>query len=161
MKAWLAVVLAAGLGACAHDPHKPQTVTELHQWYDWQHERGEKLYGALANDFSRIARREGRAGAIAQLGEAGYECQYGEAHEDYPEPMAVCTRSFATRACQFDWEVSLTSHPRRPDSVESTGVDFRRDCVGTGGDWPEPVNSAIDDQLAPSALEPGGADQLP
>lgn len=142
------------LGACAHDPHKPQTVAEVHQWYDWQHERGEKLYVALANDFSRIARRDGRAGAIAQLGEAGYECQYGEAHEAYPEPMAVCTRSFATRACQMDWEVSLTSNPRRPDSVESTSVDFRRDCVGIGGDWPEPVESAIDDQLAPGGPDP-------
>ncbi|MFN7163946.1 MAG: hypothetical protein ACK4P2_03925 [Hyphomonas sp.] len=158
MKVWLAVILAAGIGACAHDPHKPQTVTELHQWHDWQHERGEDLYAALANDVSRIARREGRAGAIAQLGEAGYDCQYGEAHADYPEPMAVCTRSFATRACQFDWDVSLTSVPARPDGVETTDVDFRRDCVGTGGDWPEPVVSAIDDQLAPSALLPGAED---
>lgn len=158
MRVPLVVLAVLALEACAHDPHKPQTVAEVHQWYDWQHERGEKLYVALANDFSRIARRDGRAAAIAQLGEAGYECQYGEAHEDYPEPMAVCTRSFATRACQMDWEVSLTSDPRRRDSVDSTSVDFRRDCVGTGQDWPEAVESAIDDQLAPAGPLPAGAD---
>jgi hypothetical protein len=26
---------------------------------------------------------------------------------------------------------------------------FKRDCVGTADDWPEPIQSAIDDQLAP------------
>ena len=149
MKAFLVLALAASLGACATGFPKPQTMTEMHQWYDWQHERGEKLYAALANDFSRIAHKAGRAATIAQLGEAGYECQYGEAHEDYPEPMAVCTRSFATRACQMDWEVSLTSDPKKPDSVATTDVGYRRDCVSTGADFPEPIESAIDDQLAP------------
>ncbi len=152
MKAVLVIMLAAGLGGCAHDPFKPKTLSEIHDFNDWQHERGEKLYAALANDFSLIARKEGRAETLAQLDAAGYECTYGEAHADYPEPMAVCTRSFATRACQFDWEVSLTSDPEKPDSVDSTDVDFRRDCVSTGGDWPEPIESAIDDQLAPADL---------
>jgi len=154
MKALLLAVLAVGLGACAHGSGKPQTLLEMHQWHDWQHERGDALYAALANDVSRIARTHGRAAALGQLGEAGYECQFGEAHEDYPEPAAVCTRSFATRACQFDWEVTLTSDPARLDSIETTDVDFRRDCVGTGGDWPEPVESAIDDQLAPGIAPP-------
>lgn len=158
MKAFLVLALAAGLGACATDFPKPQTMTEMHDWNDWQHQRGEKLYVALANDVSRIARKAGRAATLAQLDEAGYACQYGEAHADYPEPMAVCTRSFATRACQMDWEVTLTSDPERADSVETTGVDFRRDCVGTAADWPEPVESAIDSQLAPAegpGLSPG------
>ena len=148
------LVLVAGmvgaLAACAHQSPKPQTVLEVHQANDWQYARGEKLYAALANDISRIARKNGRGETLRQLGEAGYECQYGEASEDYPEPMAVCARSFATRACQFDWEVTLTSDPARPDMVDTTDVDFRRDCVSTGDDWPEPVDSAIDDQLAPS-----------
>ncbi|MFN7178326.1 hypothetical protein [Hyphomonas sp.] len=155
MRRVLTVLLVAGLAACAHDFPRPKTIAEMHDLNDWQHQRGEKLYVALANDVSRIARRSGRAATLAQLGEAGYECQYGEAHQDYPEPMAVCTRSFATRACQMDWEVTLTSDPERADSVETTGVDFRRDCVGTAADWPEPVESAIDSQLAPPpALEP-------
>lgn len=152
MKVSLAAVLALALGACATDFPKPQTISEMHQWNDWQHERGEKLYAALANDVSRIAHRDGRASTIAQLQEAGYECIYGEAHEDYPEPAAQCTRSFATRACQMDWEVFLTSDPGRLDSIATTDVDFRRDCVSTGADWPEPVVSAIDDQLAPAEL---------
>lgn len=90
----------------------------------------------------------------AQLGVAGYECQFGEAHTDYPEPMAVCARRIATRACQMDWEMSFTSDPKWPDSVDSTVVDFRRDCVGTAADFPEPVESAIDDQPDPPPALP-------
>lgn len=150
MKAIWVVVLAAGLGACAHGTPEPTTVAELHQQHTWQHEPGAELLAAMEKQVDRIARREGRAATLAQLDEAGYECTYGEAHADYPEPMAVCTRSFASRACQFDWEVSLTSDPKVPGSVDETGAGFKRDCVGTGDDWPEPVKSAIDDQLAPA-----------
>ena len=151
MKALLALALAAALGACAHNDPKPQTLSEMHQSHDWQNEPGETLQAALERDVRRIAAREGRAATLAQLGEAGYECQYGEAHEDYPEPMAVCTRSFATRACQMDWEVSLTSDPKKPGSVDTTDAGYRRDCVGTAEDFPEPIKSAIDDQLATPA----------
>ena len=144
--AGLAVLAAAG---CAHQSSDPQTIGEMHQFHDWQHGRGVRLHAAMANDVSRIARKAGRAGTLAQLKAEGYECQYGEAHEDYPEPAAVCARSFATRACQMDWEVTLTSDPERADSVSTTDVDFRRDCVSTGADWPEPVVSEINTQLAP------------
>ena len=157
MKGFLALVLAAGLGACAHGMAGPKTVTELHQQHVWQHEPGADLMAAMETGFSRIAHREGRAATLAQLAEAGYECTYGEAHEDYPEPMAVCTRSFASRACQFDWEVSLTSNPKKPDSVDSAEAGFRRDCVGLADDFPEPIKSAIDDQLAPPPPLPGTA----
>ncbi len=142
--------VVSALAACATDAHRPQTIAEVHQQSEWQHDPGAALQAAMADDVSRIARKEGRAGAITQLEAAGYECQYGEAHTDYPEPMAVCTRSFATRACQFDWKVVLTSDPARLDSVDATNVDFTRDCVDTADDWPVPVNSAIDDQLAPA-----------
>jgi hypothetical protein len=71
---------------------------------------------------------------------------YGEAHQDYPDPMAVCSRSFATRACQMDWEISSTAENGMVDDVDGS---FRRDCVGTADDWPEPVVSEIDAQLAP------------
>jgi hypothetical protein len=157
MKAVLLLILALGLGGCAHDALKPKTMNEIHDLYDWAHESGEKLIAELADDVSRIARKAGRASLIAQLGEAGYECQYGEAHADYPEPMAVCTRSFATRACQMDWEVSLTSDPEKPDSVDFADAGFRRDCVGLADDFPEPIKSAIDDQLAPPPALPDTA----
>jgi hypothetical protein len=60
----------------------------------------------------------------------------------------VCSRSFATRRCQMDWEISSTA-----DKGMVTWVDgaFRRDCVGLADDWPDQVKSAIDDQLAPAA----------
>ncbi len=150
MKAIWVAILAAGLAACAHETAGPKTLTDMHQQHTWQHEPGAELQAVMAKDVGRIARGEGRAAVLAQLGEAGYACTYGEAHADYPEPMAVCTRSFATRACQFDWEVSLSSDPTKLDSVDNTGASFRRDCVGTADDWPEPVTSAIDDQLAPA-----------
>lgn len=155
MRMILAGLAALVVAACAHDSGKPQTVREMHQIHDWQHDRGARLYAALANDVSRIARKAGRAGTLAQLQAEGYGCFYGEAHEDYPEPAAVCSRSFATRACQMNWEVTLTSDPERADSVDSTDVDFRRDCVGTEADWPEPVVSDIDTQLGPMTSPDG------
>ena len=157
MKALAGVILALVLGACAHGMAGPKTVTELHEQHVWQHEPGADLRAAMETGFSRIAHREGRIATLAQLAEAGYECTYGEAHEDYPEPMAVCTRSFASRACQFDWEVWLTSDPKKPDSVDAAGAGFRRDCVGLADDFPEPIKSAIDDQLAPPPPLPGTA----
>lgn len=155
MKKVMAGLAALAVAACAHGGGKAMTISDLHQMHDWQNESGAQLSAALDRDVSRIARKAGRAGTLAQLQAEGYECLYGEAHEDYPEPAAVCTRSFATRACQFDWEVTLTSDPARPDSVATTDADFRRDCVGTGDDWPEPVVSEIDNQLAPADLPDG------
>lgn len=143
------------VSACAHVGPAPQTVTGIHQANDWQHGEGSRLKAALTRDFSRIAHEAGRAATLAQIQAAGYECIYGEGHEDYPEPAAVCTYSFATRACQMDWELSLTSDPARPDSVDWTDAAFRRDCVGTADDWPEPVASEIDLQLAPLAPRDG------
>lgn len=149
MTALAGVMLALGLGACAHEMAGPKTVAELHEQHVWQYEPGAGLMAAMETGVSRIAHREGLAATLAQLAEAGYECTYGEAHVDHPEPMAVCTRSFASRACQFDWEVWLTSDPKKTDSVDSAGAGFRPDCVGLAGDFPEPIKSAIDDQLAP------------
>lgn len=149
MRAVLIACMLGGLGGCAIAPPPSQTLAEMHQSHDWQHEPGEALQAAMNEDAARIGRAEGRAATLAQLQAAGYECQFGEAHADYPEPMAVCARSFATRACQFDWEVVLTSDPARPDGVETIAADFTRDCVATADDWPKPVVSAIDDQLAP------------
>jgi hypothetical protein len=157
MKAFWIVLLVAGIGACAHHAAGPATLAELHAAHDWQHEDGAALDKAMSRQADRLAKGASRAAAIAQLGEAGYTCLYGEAHEDYPEPAAVCARSFATRACQMDWEVVITSDPARPDSIDSSGGEFRRDCVGLDRDWPEPIKSAIDDQLAPGPELPAAS----
>ena len=90
-----------------------------------------------------------RAQTTEAFAAAGFECQYGEAHQDYPDPMQVCTRSFATRECQMDWEISTTADKGMTNEVTA---DFRRDCVGTDKDWPEPIVSDIDKQLAPPNL---------
>ena len=108
MRMILAGLAALVVAACAHDSGKPQTVREMHQIHDWQHDRGARLYAALANDVSRIARKAGRAGTLAQLQAEGYGCFYGEAHEDYPEPAAVCSRSFASCA-RFSWWSPVSS----------------------------------------------------
>ncbi|MFN3912939.1 hypothetical protein [Hyphomonas sp.] len=148
MRMVLIMVVVAGLGACAHGRPAPQTLAGMHESADWANEDGDVLQTALQRTVAHLARDGGRAAALLQVNAAGYECTYGEAHEDYPEPAAVCTRSFASRACQFDWEVTITSDPARPDSIDSADAGFRRDCVGTARDWPEPVISAIDDGLA-------------
>jgi hypothetical protein len=118
---------------------------------------GDGNYSGTADDVVGLAKGASRAAAIAQLSEAGYACLYGEAHQDYPEPAAVCARSFATRACQMDWEVVITSDPVLPDSIDSSGGEFRRDCVGIDRDWPEPIKSAIDNQLAPGPALPAAS----
>ncbi len=158
MRVLFGVMAVMALGACAHEAPveaAAKTIADMHQEGDWQHGAGEALQAGLAAEVSRIGQDEGRAALIAELQAAGYECIYGEAHEDYPEPAAQCSRSFATRACQMDWEVFVTSDPAVPDSVDTADTAYRRDCVGTADDWPEAMKSAIDDQLAPPpALEP-------
>lgn len=143
--------LAIALAACAVAP-APATLTEAASARDWANGPAIDHDRAFSKDVSRILGGASRADAIGALNAAGYECIYGEAHEDYPEPAAQCTRGFATRACQMDWEVFLTSVPERPGRVESLEASFARDCVGTDRDYPEPKVSAIDDQLAPLSL---------
>ena len=121
---------------------------DLKAAHDWQYEAGERLNADWASGVQGILGALSRSDAIAAIQAAGFECMYGEAHEDYPDPIAVCSRSFATRRCQMDWEISSTA-----DKGMVTWVDgaFRRDCVGLADDWPDQVKSAIDDQLAPAA----------
>jgi hypothetical protein len=136
------VVLA--LGACETEP---ATLEELHQTLDWDMDDGRQLNDTYASGVRRILGSLSRPDEIDLLKAAGYECIFGEGHELYPDPAAQCTRSFATRECQFDWEVFTTvGDDRKLDDVEAS---FRRDCVGTDRDWPDAVNSPIDDQLAP------------
>jgi hypothetical protein len=156
-------VLASALmlAACSPAPQKaeapkndasapstePETLEALAHARDWEHEDGKTANDALTAAARRILRPMSRSNAIEALHTASYECTYGEASEGYPDPMAVCTRSFATRSCQMTWEISSTADKGRVQDVD--GV-FTRDCVGVDDDWPEPVKSAIDDQLAPA-----------
>jgi hypothetical protein len=154
----LMVGLAVLATACAPAPETPgpeapstKTLAELESAHDWQHGAGEKLNADWNSGVQGILGKLSRPDAIAAIEAAGFSCIYGEAHQDYPDPMAVCTRSFATRSCQMDWEISSTADKGMVDSVDGA---YRRDCVGVDDDWPDPVKSAIDDQLAPPQLPP-------
>ena len=115
--------------------------------HDWQHEPGEALNAGWNEGVKTLLGKLSRQDAIAAIEGAGFACIYGEAHQDYPDPMAVCSRSFATRACQMDWEISSTADKGMVQELDGA---FRRDCVGMDDDWPDKVKSAIDDQLAPA-----------
>jgi len=118
---------------------------------DWQYGDGAKLNADWNAGVKALLGKMSRPDAIGTITGTGFECTYGEAHEDYLDPMAVCKRSFATRACQVDWEIASTADKGMVDEVDGM---FTRDCVGIDRDWPEPVRSAIDDQLAPPAPQP-------
>lgn len=154
----LVVGLAALAAACAPAPETPapetpgpKTLEELESAHDWQHGAGEKLNADWNTGVKGILGKLSRPDAIAAIEAAGFACVYGEAHQDYPDPMAVCSRSFATRSCHMDWEISSTA-----DKGMVTAVDgaYRRGCVGVADDWPDEIKSAIDDQLAPAQPPP-------
>lgn len=128
-------------------PAPPLDLKSIQSARDWQYEAGDKLDAGFKADAAGLLGKLSRPDAIKTLTDAGFECIYGEAHQDYPDPMAVCTRSFATRACQFTWEISSTADKGMVDDVDA---GFRRDCVGTDEDWPDRIESAIDEQLAPA-----------
>jgi opacity protein-like surface antigen len=129
----------------------PRTLTELESAHDWQRGSGEKLNADWNTGVQGVLGKLSRPDAIAAIEGAGFACTYGEAHQDYPDPMAVCTRSFATRSCQMDWEISSTAEGGMVESVDGL---FRRDCVGVDDDWPDEIRSAIDDQVAPAQPPP-------
>ncbi len=148
-----AVVLAGtALAACAAPtpaptPPAPVSLSALEAAHDWQWESGKALDAAWRHGVAALFGGMSRPAAIAAITAAGFECAYGEAHPDYPDPMAVCTRSFATRRCQMNWEISTTADR---GMVHEVGGAFTRDCVGVIDDWPREVTSAIDNQLAPA-----------
>lgn len=125
----------------------PSDLKALEAAHDWQHEPGEKLNAAWDEGVKALLGKLSRPDAIAAITGAGFECIYGEGHEDYPDPAAQCTRSFATRSCQMDWEIFSTADK---GMVDEAGGSFKRDCVGLDDDWPDKVKSAIDDGLAPA-----------
>lgn len=144
-----AAAFALAVGGCAMGPTNPgpQTLDDLEAAHDWQYLPGERLNADWASGVQGILGAMSRPQAIAAIEAAGFSCMYGEAHEDYPDPMAVCSRSFATRRCQMDWEISSTADKGMVNWVDGA---FTRDCVGVEDDWPDAVKSAIDDQLAPA-----------
>lgn len=125
---------------------KSETLEALNQALDWQYDPGDALNTSWNDGVKAILGKMSRSDAIGAIEAAGFECIYGEAHEDYPDPMAVCTRSFATRDCQMDWEIASTAEKAMVDEVDGT---FKRDCVLTDRDWPDKIKSAIDEGLAP------------
>ncbi|HOY79464.1 MAG TPA: hypothetical protein PLN33_16730 [Hyphomonadaceae bacterium] len=150
----LALLAAACSPAPAAQPEPPQPevatpadLAALKAAHDWTVVSGEKLNSDWNAGVKAILGKMSRPDAIAAIEAAGFSCIYGEAHEDYPDPMAVCSRSFATRACQMDWEISSTADKGMVAEVDGL---FRRDCVGTDLDWPDAVKSAIDDGLVPA-----------
>jgi hypothetical protein len=145
----LAAALALALAGCAMGPTNPgpETLDDLEAAHDWQYAPGERLNADWASGVQGILGALSRRQAIDAIEAAGFSCMYGEAHEDYPDPMAVCSRSFATRRCQMDWEISSTADRGMVNWVDGA---FTRDCVGVEDDWPDEVKSAIDDQLAPA-----------
>ncbi len=153
-KLLLAGCVAAALAGCSPQAPiavGPTTLAGLESAHDWQHEPGDKLNAAFDASAKAVLGKLSRPDAIKAITDAGFECIYGEAHETYPDPMAVCSRSFATRACQMDWEIASTADKGMVDSVDGA---FKRDCVGTDDDWPDKVNSPIDNQVAPVAPPP-------
>ena len=125
----------------------PVDLKSLEAAEDWQSGEGAKLNADWNAGVTALLGKMSRPDAIAAIQGAGFECIYGEAHADYPDPAAQCTRSFATRACQMDWEIFSTAENAMVDEVNGS---FTRDCVGIDRDWPDPVRSAIDDQRAPA-----------
>lgn len=115
----------------------PASLDALHAAHDWQNEPGPELAAAFAAGARRVLAPMSLGERAAALAEAGYACAASGAGD---AAGAACARSFATRACQMDWEIAA--------AAEVT-ARFRRDCVGAARDWPEAVRSAIDDQLAP------------
>jgi len=158
IRAALALGLAFALAACSPAPAPetappaeaaapaPGTLKELEATHEWQRTPGEKLNADWNAGVKAILAKLSRPDAIAAIEEAGFACTYGEAHADYPDPAAQCTRSFATRACQMDWEIFSTADKGMVTEVDGS---YKRDCVGTDDDWPDKINSAIDEQLAP------------
>ena len=158
------LISAALLAACSPAPAptpepapappvaaRPADLEGLKTAHDWQSDPGEALNTAWNDGVKAILGKMSRPDAIGAIEAAGFECMYGEAHEDYPDPMAVCTRSFATRDCQMDWEIASTAEKAMVDEVDGT---FKRDCVLTDRDWPDKINSAIDEGLAPQTPPP-------
>ena len=130
-------------------PVKSETLEALNQAHDWQYDPGEALNASWNDGVKAILGKLSRPDAIAAIQAAGFECIYGEGSEDYPDPAAQCTRSFATRDCQMDWEIFSTADKGVVQDVDGS---FKRDCVLTDRDWPDKINSAIDEGLAPVTL---------
>ena len=141
------IALAANLvalSACASLGKRP-TVAAADGAQDWMNAPGATLAHVYQREMRRALPGLGVGAAIDGLRAAGYDCATGEAHPRHPDPMSVCRKSFATRACQLDQEVALSMTRAIIRKVEAS---FERDCVGTGRDWPSPKRSAIDDGLA-------------
>jgi hypothetical protein len=109
--------LALSLAACQTGT-QPKTLAEIHQAQKWPRTSGAELNGSFRKDVKRflmgMAREDVTAAAEADV----YKCTYGEGHDDYPELTAQCTKRLATRACQMEWNIRLTSDQKKPGKVD-------------------------------------------
>ena len=127
-------------------PKAPVTsLSTLIAAYDWQYESGEELNAAWNTGTKKLLGKMSQSDVIRVIQEAGFSCTSGESQKNHPEPTAVCASGFATRDCQINWEIASTSAKGK---VQVDG-SFKRDCALADRDWPDKVNSAIDDGLAP------------
>jgi hypothetical protein len=149
MRRSLLILAALALSACDPKPAPTASPTptptptaapaaaslgEIATAHAWTTEPGEALSVALAADAQRILLPMTRAALIDALPAAGYQCQYGEATAEYPNPLQVCTRTATTDGCELGWELSTTaSNAGQTETVDST---FTRNCPGIERDWP-------------------------
>ena len=62
----------------------PADLKALEAAHDWQNEAGEKLNADWDAGVKALLGKMSRQDAIGAIKGAGFECIYGEAHEDYP-----------------------------------------------------------------------------
>ncbi len=123
----------------------PASLAELGRASDWSLDDGDALAYRFQRDMRRLLVGRSVSDALSDLRSDGYDCNTGEAHEDHRGPLSVCRKSFATRACELDWEVSLAAEDA---AIFSVDTGFARDCIGKDRDWPEAKLSAIDNGRA-------------
>jgi hypothetical protein len=155
--------LAAGCAPAADPPQDPvegaapgavtspdsaAALAELAATEDWANADPVKATIAFETGVRRALAPLSAPAASEALASAGYTCRDATPQEREQSLAQVCTREFATRACQMTWEVKAPADLSAADVIIA---DFQRDCVGTERDWPHAVASAIDDQLAPAS----------
>ena len=105
----------------------PVDLKALEAAHDWQYEPGDKLNADWDAGVKALLGKMSRPDIIGAVNAAGFECIYGEGHEDYPDPAAQCTRSFATRVATAIRRLPLVGARRYgPAFAARSGVTLAR-----------------------------------
>jgi hypothetical protein len=123
----------------------PGKLGDLMKSRTWRSEDGKLLQEWFDAEAKRLMMPMTRAQTVDQFAAAGWSCMYGEGSEDYPDPVQVCSLSFATPECQLDWELMTTADKGRTTGVGSL---FRRGCIGVERDWPERKTGEMNENIA-------------